>query len=102
MILDHEFIEVRFFMGLPARGRKIEIKIAEKMFFEELPKIVESALLKESIDLNSMQQHIDTVEDAEFIREQLEPLGLVAFVSDKTILPRRSGTSLSSGACDSR
>ena len=93
VIIDNEFIEVRFFMGLPARGRKIEIKIAEKMFFEELPKIVESALLNENLDLNSLQQHIDTVEEAESIREQLEPLGLVAFISEDTILPRKSGTS---------
>jgi len=93
VIIDNEFIEVRFFMGLPARGRKIELKIAEKMFFEELPKIVELALLKENMDLNRLQRHIETVEDAEFIRTQLEPLGLVAFVSEDTILPRESGTS---------
>ncbi len=93
VITNKDFIEARFFMGLPARGRKIEIKIAEKMFFEELPKIVESALFRENIDLNSLQQHIDTVEEAESIREQLEPLGLVAFVSENTILPRKSGTS---------
>jgi predicted ABC-class ATPase len=33
------------------------------------------------------------VEEAESIREQLEPLGLVAFISENTILPRESGTS---------
>ena len=93
VIINNDLIEVRFFMGLPARGRKIEIKIAEKMFFEELPKIVESALLRENLDLNRLQQHIDTVEEAESIREQLEPLGLVAFISENTILPRESGTS---------
>ncbi len=93
VIINKDLIEVRFFMGLPARGRKIESKIAEKMFFEELPKIVESALLRENLDLNRLQQHIETVEEAESIREQLEPLGLVAFISENTILPRKSGTS---------
>jgi predicted ABC-class ATPase len=92
-IIDNEFTEVRFFMGLPAHGRKIDIKIAETMFFEELPKIVESALLRENMDFDSLQHHIETVEEAESIRKQLEPLGLVAFVSEDTILPRESGTS---------
>jgi predicted ABC-class ATPase len=93
VVINNEFIEVRFFMGLPASGRKVEASIAEKMFFEELPKIVEIALLKENMDMKGLQQHINTVETAAFIRDQLEPLGLVAFISEDSILPRTSGTS---------
>ena len=93
VVINTEFIEVRFFMGLPASGRKIDARIAEIMFFEELPEIVEIALLRDNIDMKSLRYHIDTVYAAEFIRDQLEPLGLVAFISDNAILPRTSGTS---------
>ena len=93
VVINAEFIEVRFFMGLPASGRNIDARIAEIMFFEELPEIVEIALLRENIDMKSLRQYIDTVYAAEYIRDQLEPLGLVAFVSDNAILPRTSGTS---------
>jgi predicted ABC-class ATPase len=93
VVVNRESIEVRFFMGLPAHGRKIDIKIAEKMFFNELPKIVELALSTDNLDLEGLQRHIDTVEDAESIRAQLDPMGLVAFVCENTILPRESGTS---------
>ena len=38
-----------------------------------------------------MYEHIETVEDADFLRGQLADMGLVAFVADWSILPRVSG-----------
>jgi predicted ABC-class ATPase len=93
VIINSKFIEVRFFLGLPASGRKIKYQLAEEMFFVELPEIVKLALSKENINLDSLKRHIETAEDAEFLRSQLEPLGLVSFVANEAILPRESGTS---------
>jgi predicted ABC-class ATPase len=84
-------IEVRFFMGLPGNGRYINARVAETMLFEELPVIVEQAF--STLDLNKVRKHIEVSEDAEWLREQLDDLGLVAFLADGSILPRRSGTS---------
>lgn len=47
-VVDEEIIEVRCFLGLPANGRNINSKIAEKMFFEELPKIIKNSLLQKT------------------------------------------------------
>ncbi len=93
VIVDKETIEVRFFIGLPAQGRTINAHICEVMLLEELPEIVEHALFPENLDMSSLEKHIKTAEDAEYLRSKLEPLDLVAFVADNSILPRKSGIS---------
>ena len=93
VIVDNNVLDVRFFLGLPASGRKINARVAEKMLFEELPEIVRLSLFKDNIDIESLNKHIKTAEDAEFLRDQLDSLGLVAFIANGSILPRESGTS---------
>jgi predicted ABC-class ATPase len=89
--VDGGKIEVRFFLGLPASGRSIDAQTADTMLFDELPRIVESALFAANLDLNALEKHIHTSEDAEHIRKQLSGLGLVAFIADGSVLPRSSG-----------
>jgi len=91
VFVTEDFVEVRFVMGLPAFGRKIAGRHSESMFFEELPKIVHSSLFYENLDGNALIRHILTAEDADAMRDQLEGLGLVAFVADGAVLPRASG-----------
>ena len=91
MIVDPEKIEARFFMGLPAAGRTILGDIAQRMFFNELPEIVAASLLFENLDRQSVYDHIETAEDADFLRSRLGQAGLVAFIADGSLLPRHSG-----------
>jgi predicted ABC-class ATPase len=91
VVVNDRHVEVRFFIGLPASGRKIKTQIAETMLFEELPQIVQASLLAESLDLEALNAHLAAAEDAEFIREQLPSAGLVAFIADGAVLPRASG-----------
>ena len=89
--IDESGVSARFHMGLPARGRRIWGKEAEEMFFVNLPEIVEHSLVYRSLDENEVWSHLRTIEDAEFIRSMLRKRGLVAFVANGSILPRRSG-----------
>lgn len=93
VVISDKYIEVRCFIGIPARGRKVNSRVAEKMFLEELPKIVLQSLYKKNIELKELETHIHTAEDAEFLRNELDALGLVAFVSNGSILPRKSSQS---------
>lgn len=85
-----EYVEMRFVMGLPAFGRRIAGTHCHAMFFEELPKIVESVHF-DALDTKGLYEHLCTVEDADFLRNVLSSVGLVAFVADGSILPRVSG-----------
>lgn len=93
IILKENAIEVRFFIGLPADGRKIRGNIAEEMFFKELPEIIEHSFFQENFNRNDLNNHIEIAEDGEALREQLDSLDLISFIGNDSILPRESGTS---------
>ncbi|MBU2515500.1 ABC-ATPase domain-containing protein [bacterium] len=93
VVVNDHIIEVRCFLGLPASGRKINAEIAEEMLLNELVEIVNLSLFKENLDMDTLHQHVDIVEDAEYLRTQLETLGLVSFIANDAVLPRESGIS---------
>ena len=84
-------VEVRFTVGLPAEGRRILGKEAMAIFFQEIPQIGEQCLFFQYYDPSEVRLHVEVAEDHEAIQRQLEEKGLVAFVHDMSILPRRSG-----------
>jgi predicted ABC-class ATPase len=89
--VNNDCVEARFMAGLPAFGRRVAGRLAETMLFEELPEIVRASLFYKNLDQRKLHRHIETSEDADYLREQLRSLALVAFVSDGAILPRASG-----------
>jgi predicted ABC-class ATPase len=90
-LVTEEWVEVRFVAGLPARGRRILGRQAVEMLCEDLPAIVADTLPYAAQDRAALTRHLDTVEDAQWLRARLPELGLVAFVADGSVLPRRSG-----------
>jgi len=84
-------VEVRFKVALPAAGRRILGREAEKILLGDLPLVVENSLLYRNMDGEAALQHVTTSEDADHIRERLREVGLVSFVADGSVLPRRSG-----------
>ena len=91
MVIIDGCIEARFLVGFPAFGRRIAGKIALHMFSETIPQIVEDSLYFKKLPADKLYRHIETVEDAEFIRGKLSELNLVAFIADNAVLPRASG-----------
>ncbi len=89
--IDDNDLEVRFVVGLPARGRRILGRQAAEMLCEDIPNIVEQALYYDALDHRAIQEQVETVEDADWIRQQLSSKNLTAFVPNGAILPRRSG-----------
>jgi len=91
MVVDDWFVEARFFIGLPARGRRISGNQAVDMFFQELPGIVVQSLYAENLNQKALARHLETVEDADALRKMLNHMGLIGFVANGALLPRASG-----------
>ncbi|MBM3321418.1 MAG: ABC-ATPase domain-containing protein [Candidatus Eisenbacteria bacterium] len=91
VLVDDRFVEARFAAGLPAVGRRILGREAEAMLLDELPEIVRSSLFYASSDLAAIERAVLANEDTDFLRAALDSMGLVAFVAEGSILPRRSG-----------
>ncbi len=91
MRVTPEFVEASFAVGLPAAGRRVLGRQAAAMLGDDLPLIVESALLYAANNPEMIARYTAVAEDADFLRGKLAELGLVAFIADGAILPRRSG-----------
>jgi predicted ABC-class ATPase len=84
-------VEARFRAGLPAAGRRILGRDAAELLCDDVPRAVAKALEHGSLDAAALRRHVETVEDARALRDQLDERGLVAFVADGATLPRRTG-----------
>ena len=89
--IDAERVELRFVVGLPAQGRRVKGRQAIYLLCEDVPALVERALLYRNLDAEVCERHVATAEDADWLRGQLDEAGLVAFVPNGAVLPRRSG-----------
>ena len=84
---------VRFSVGFPANGRTINASQLERILFEFLPACVTAVLFYRRLPAAKVQSVIHLAEDQQYIRSQLEPLGLCAFAANGSVLPRQSGVS---------
>ena len=80
---------VRLSAGLPAAGRRILGRAAAELLTRRLDGALRQAA--ERLDLDALHTHVQAVEDQVALRAQLGKRGLVAFLADGSILPRRSG-----------
>lgn len=90
---DGGALEARLLVGLPAAGRRVRGRDAARLLTETLPRLAERALEHRSIDSAALAEHVRLYRDVEWLRRQLAGAGLVAFVGDEAILPRRAGDS---------
>lgn len=93
VLVNSDFIEVRFSAGLPARGRTIMGREAARLVADLVPGAAERCLLYKNLRKEDLERHIELVEDQEYLRRALVERGLVAFVGNGSVLPRESGVS---------
>ncbi len=89
-IIGDGAVELRFFVGLPAAGRRILARQAQELILEDIPALARS-LCYPNLDHALLKSFVETNEDASFLRQKLSDLGLIAFVADGSVLPRASG-----------
>ena len=82
------YVEARFTVDLPADGNKVSA-MAMNLLLERIDKIVSESMYFSAYKQSKVYNHLQTYENAEYIRENLESKGLVAFIADGSVLPRR-------------
>ncbi|WP_024875699.1 ABC-ATPase domain-containing protein [Saccharomonospora piscinae] len=101
VLIADDRVEARFEAALPAKGRRVLGRVAADILTGTVPRIVESSLRHDNLDAEALRAHVELHLDQEHLRARLGERGLVAFVADGAILPRRSGDSdlpMSAGA----
>ncbi len=84
-------LTARFRLGLPARGRRILGGAAAELLARHLPERIDATLRASAHSPGDLKRAAEVSEDAAALREALPGAGLVAFVGDGALLPRRSG-----------
>ncbi|QGT99310.1 Isopentenyl-diphosphate Delta-isomerase [Candidatus Syntrophocurvum alkaliphilum] len=91
--ITNQYIEARLSVGLPAAGRKVLAHDAIKIFLKQLPSLVQNCLFFDKYKEEVLQDCVYLYEDQELIRQKLKELGLIAFLANNSVLPRKSGIS---------
>ncbi|MFK5986028.1 MAG: ABC-ATPase domain-containing protein [Pseudomonadota bacterium] len=93
VLVTSKYIEARMVIGLPASNRRVDGFLAQQMFFEELPRIIEQSLYYKNLSQTELFKHIYCAEDQQLLRAALKERGLVAFIANSSLLARQSGIS---------
>lgn len=91
--ITQEKIILRFQVGFPAFGRTINAQGLIDILFDVLPDSIEKSLFYENLNAARVKNAVWLAEDQEEIRKILKKEGWCAFVSNGSVLPRKSGIS---------
>ena len=80
---------VRLCAGLPAAGRRILGRAAADLLVRGLPAAIRE--VAGGLDISALRFHVQVVEDQVALRAALPERGLIAFLAEGSVLPRRSG-----------
>jgi predicted ABC-class ATPase len=91
--IEDDWIEARMEVGLPAAGRRILGNQAVRLLCKSMPEAALRGLLWEDQVQERIWAFVESIENQEAIRDQLEVRGLIAFVGNGSTLPRENGAS---------
>lgn len=87
---DDDTVEFRLEAALPAGGRRIRGRAAAKLLTETLPDVIAETIAVDPAELHDAAElHVDQ----QSLRTQVSDSGLIGFIADGSVLPRRSGDS---------
>ncbi|WP_053217071.1 ABC-ATPase domain-containing protein [Virgibacillus senegalensis] len=89
--LDPGFTTICLSIGLPANGRRINGKEAEKLFFDIIPGIMEKSIF--SISDKEIEESVQLADQHQVIRQKMKENRWISFIADGSVLPRQSGIS---------
>ncbi|MGL5255089.1 MAG: P-loop domain-containing protein [Brevinema sp.] len=90
VLIRNGVIEARILIGLPAFGRKIASREAITFLNEEISSLVDE--LCSSKYHNRFQKAAELLQRQVWLRELCKKEGLIAFVGNNSVLPRKGGT----------
>ncbi|MFZ3577373.1 ABC-ATPase domain-containing protein [Virgibacillus sp. DJP39] len=89
--LSENSITLCLSVGLPANGRKINGKEAEKLFRQAIPTIVANSIF--TITDQAIDEATMLADQQQVIREKMKENEWIAFIANEAILPRATGVS---------
>lgn len=92
LLLTEEYVEARIYVQWPEREGRIDQALIMDVFFEDLPSVVNSALIFCNIHQAELEDFVNGMEDADQVRQLLPTRGLIAFAGEGSLLMRRGNS----------
>lgn len=89
--INEKEITVCISVGLPANGRRINGKEAEKLFTQVIPSLMNKSIF--SIKDEAIIEAVQIADQQEVIKAEMQKNNWIAFIANGSILPRESGIS---------
>ncbi|HMO50975.1 MAG TPA: ABC-ATPase domain-containing protein [Kiritimatiellia bacterium] len=89
-----DYTDVRLRLLVPRQRDRIDGAALQTVFFDDLPVIVQEALLYCNMDGADVERFVGLMEDVDEIRQGLAARGLISFVGAGSMLFRQSGSDL--------
>ncbi|MGA1530240.1 MAG: P-loop domain-containing protein [Kiritimatiellia bacterium] len=87
-----EHTDVRLKVVVPLDRGRIDAGALQDVFFEQLPAMVQEALLYCNMDLGEVDAFVGSMEEADEIRRSLAENGWISFIGAGALVTRRPGT----------
>lgn len=87
-VTEH-YVEASFTADLPSKANKVDEEALIDLIFGRISLIVSESMLFSAYNRRKLYSHLETVENADWIRAHLKEKGLAAFVAAGSVLPRR-------------
>lgn len=89
-----EHTDVRLRVVIPVIDGGLDAAALQRVFFEQLPSIVQDALLYCNMDIGEVEAFVGVMEDADEVRRSLASRGWVSFIGAGSMLSRQPGSDL--------
>lgn len=89
VVVTEHYIEACFTADLPSKANKVDEMSAIDLIFGRISLIISESMLFSSYKRQKLYTHLETAENADWIRGRLKEMGLAAFIADGSVLPRR-------------
>jgi predicted ABC-class ATPase len=90
--ISDEHTDVRLKVVVPMERGRVDSAALQDVFFEQLPVMVQEALLYCNMDLNEVDAFVGSMEEADEIRRSLAGNGWISFVGSGSLVTRQPGT----------
>ncbi|HBA85503.1 MAG TPA: hypothetical protein DCZ95_15565 [Verrucomicrobia bacterium] len=90
--VTEDYVEARVGVELPSNRGLVQAAAARDLFFEDLPEVVNHALVFCNLDEKEVNEFVDSMEDADAIRQSLPTRGWVGFVAEGSCPSRKPGS----------
>ncbi|WP_339228909.1 ABC-ATPase domain-containing protein [Oceanobacillus sp. FSL K6-2867] len=87
--ISPKMITVCISVGLPANGRRINAREAEKLFATEIPALIKNSVF--NITDKEIEAAMKLADQQEAIRHEMNQQNWIAFIANGSLLPRESG-----------